>query len=232
MTTPRNTKLARALWPGGGGEKATQPYPSNPECGISAGNYLYDDFVGSVYNGYTWGLLSVGTGSYTAALVASALGGQMELTATDYRLEFSYGNNVCNWDVPWACTWRGKIATVGASMRTRFGMADYSGTNSQVQFEYDPSYGTGLWRCVSTNSGVSTYFDAGTFDNGWHEFKMVCPRGEHALECHQFFLDGVFLGQNASNLTTASLAPWVHLSTVASTSTMKIDWVEMINGRA
>lgn len=184
--------------------------------------YAFDDFLGQLYSHKYW---STRSGSGAVSLVASAIGGQLQIraNATNYyelyqsSLQFSLAKR-------FQITWRGKAVDLTSS-RSAWGMQ--TDATNRIEWLYEAALGAN-WRARSVVGGVETVVDSGIVaDTNWHEFRIIGITG-----LANFFLDGVSIATIITNLATGNLSPFIRSTSVTATVRDTLaDWMEAYGDR-
>jgi len=186
-------------------------------------SYFFDDFAGAAYDNKAWAVLG---GSGSAAMPASNIGGQIQVTANSnnyYELNmianfsFSLQNNII-------ITWRGSLTSL-TNCKGYWGANNSS--NDYIALAYDSALSSN-WLLQTKGNSVLTSTDTTiAADTSWHEFKII---GSSTLV--NLFIDNVPIITNITNLTTKVIAPFCRsTSTTMSTKSILSDWIEVIGDR-
>jgi len=188
--------------------------------------YFYDDFLGSTYDTNSWSVRSGNVPSIQAGgvLRVRASAG----TSTDIPQGDMAAFSVAGYA---RCLWRFKISSL-TSIVGEIGLeSDTTWGSHWMALNYDPANtpNGGNWHCKCQAGGALISTDSGVAANtNYHEFMLQCRPG--ALD---YWIDGVLVATNVSNITAHSLQPYIFVtSSAGSTRDVLVDFVEVTGNRA
>jgi hypothetical protein len=187
--------------------------------------YFFDDFVGSSYENRAWSERGSG-GS-----ISIQAGGVVRVRATAGNTYEIYQGDMGDFSVAKRakCTWLFKVSSLSSiSGEVGFMGAYPSSATDWMCVIYSSAKGSN-WYIQTATGGSVTELDTGVAaDTGYHEATIECVSSSSI----RYYIDGVFVGELTTNITTLGLQPYVYI--VASGGLARdvlADWVECVGNR-